>query len=75
MTGRTIPEDVAMPVDPQRAQAVFLEAVEAADPAAQAAVLDRACGGDPELRRRVEALLRAHRDPASILDRPAVAPA
>jgi serine/threonine protein kinase/WD40 repeat protein len=61
-----------MSVDANRVQAVFLAAVEAADPTQEAAILDRECACDPELRRRVEALLRAHRDPASILDRPAV---
>jgi WD40 repeat protein len=63
-----------MPVDAKRVQAAFLAAVEAADPAQEAAILDRECAADPELRRRVEALLQAHRDPASILDRPAVPP-
>jgi serine/threonine protein kinase/WD40 repeat protein len=62
-----------MSVDANRVQTVFLAAVDA-DPAEQAGVLDRECGSDPELRRRVEALLRAHRDPASILERPAVTP-
>jgi serine/threonine protein kinase len=63
-----------MPVDPQRIQAVFLAAVEAGDPAAEAVVLDRECASDLALRRRVEALLLAHRDPASILDRAPLAP-
>jgi serine/threonine protein kinase/WD40 repeat protein len=63
-----------MTVDPNRVQEVFLAALEADDPARQAAVLDRECAADSELRRRVEVLLRANRDPASILDRPAVAP-
>jgi hypothetical protein len=63
-----------VPVDVKRVQAIFLAAVETDDPAQQAAVLDRECATDPELRRRVEALLRAHRDPASVLDRPVVAP-
>jgi serine/threonine protein kinase/lipopolysaccharide biosynthesis regulator YciM len=48
-----------MSVDPRRIQAVFLAAVEQADPAGRAAVLDHECGTDAELRRRVEALLRA----------------
>jgi serine/threonine protein kinase/WD40 repeat protein len=61
-------------VDAKRLQDAFLAAVEADDPAQQAAILDRECAGDPELRRRVEALLQAHRNPASVLDRPAVAP-
>jgi hypothetical protein len=39
-------------------------------PDERAAFLDEACGGDAALRRRVEILLRAHDDPASLLDRP-----
>jgi hypothetical protein len=62
-----------MPIDAERVQAVFAAAVEATDPAQQAAILDRECAADAALRFRVEALLQAHRDPASILDRPAVA--
>ena len=42
-----------MPVDPKRVQAVFLMAVEHRDPADRAAVLDRECATDLELRRRV----------------------
>src|SRR5262249_12433802 len=44
------------------------------DPAVRAAYLDGACGGDPGLRSRVEALLRAHDQPDSLLDHPAVTP-
>jgi serine/threonine protein kinase/tetratricopeptide (TPR) repeat protein len=63
-----------MPVDSKRVQSLFLGAVEHAAPADRAAVLDRGCGYDAELRRRVEALLRAHDEPDSRLDRPLVAP-
>ena len=49
-----------MPIDAKRVQAAFLVAIEVAEPAQQAAVLDRLCDGDAELRRRVEALLAAH---------------
>src|SRR5438045_1471283 len=35
----------------------------------QAAYLTQPCGGDARLRRRVEALLRAHAEPDDILDR------
>jgi WD40 repeat protein len=63
-----------MPVDAKRVQAAFLAVVEATDAAQQAAILDRECAADPELRDRVEALLRAHHAPASILQRPAVEP-
>src|SRR4051812_22978149 len=59
-----------MSLDPRRVQAVFSAALEAPDAAARAAVLDRECAGDAELRREVEALLRAHADPASVLERP-----
>ncbi|MFL5330876.1 MAG: tetratricopeptide repeat protein [Gemmataceae bacterium] len=58
-----------MPIDSKRVQAVFLAAVEQAD---RAAILDRECGDDLELRRRVEALLKANDEPASYLDEPAV---
>jgi serine/threonine protein kinase len=61
-----------MPADPQRIQSVFLAAVEATDPAARAALLNRECGEDVELRQRVEALLLAHEQSGSFLDRPAV---
>ena len=60
-----------MPLDSNRVQAVFLAAVEAADPDARAAVLDRECGTDAELRQRVEALLKAHDGQGGMLDRPA----
>src|SRR5262249_34336649 len=63
----TQPEDRAMPSDPQRVQAVFVAALE--QPAAdRPALLDRECGADSELRRRVEALLKAHDAPGSRLE-------
>jgi len=43
-----------------RAKSLFLAASELADPTERAAYLDRECGGDAELRARVEALLRAN---------------
>ena len=39
-----------------------------------AASLERACGGWPELRRAVEALLRAHDQSGNVLDQPRVDP-
>src|SRR5688572_13407999 len=63
-----------MAVDAKRVQAVFLAAVEVADAAPRAALLDRECNSNPELRQRVEALLQAHEAPASILERRAVTP-
>jgi serine/threonine protein kinase len=59
-----------MPVDPKLVQAVFLAAVETADSAARAAILQDTCGGDAELRQRVEALLRAHDRSGSSLGQP-----
>jgi serine/threonine protein kinase/pilus assembly protein TadC len=48
-----------MAVDAPRAKSLFLAASDLADPAERAAYLNRECGGDAELRARVEALLRA----------------
>src|SRR5262245_45991028 len=59
-----------MPNDHPRVQAVFLEAAEL-PLSARAALLDCACGTDAELRRRVEALLKAHDAPGSFLMKPA----
>jgi hypothetical protein len=56
--------------DFQRVQSVF-QAVAKLAPAERAAVLERQCGANAELRRCVEALLRAHDDPREL---PAVAP-
>src|SRR3954452_1631299 len=49
-----------MPVDAARSKSLFLAASDLADPAERAAYLERECGGDAELRARVEALLRAN---------------
>src|ERR1700738_3383749 len=51
----------------QRIQEIFLAAIEVADSTERSALLDRECATDPELRQRVETLLRADQDPASIL--------
>src|SRR6516164_3202758 len=50
-----------MPIDFQRVQGVF-QAVAELPTAERAAALERECGDDAELRRRVEALLKAHDD-------------
>src|SRR5262245_43137344 len=63
-----------MSADAQRVQAVFLAAVEITDAAERAAYLEREFSADPDLRQRVEALLRAHEAPASILARPMTPP-
>jgi len=49
-----------MAVDAARVKSLFLAASDLADPAERADYLDRECGGDTELRARVEALLRAN---------------
>ena len=51
-----------------RLMTIFNEALDQPDAAAQAAYLDQACGEDAELRRRVEALLAAHRGAGRFLD-------
>jgi hypothetical protein len=48
-----------MPLNPERVQAVFMQTAGYLDPAARAAILNRECAANLELRRRVEALLRA----------------
>jgi tetratricopeptide (TPR) repeat protein len=50
-----------MPSDFERVQGVF-QAVAELPPAERAAALERECGDDAELRRQVDALLRAHDD-------------
>src|SRR5262245_55497249 len=52
---------------------IFTTARQMTDRAARAAYLDEACAGDPVLQDRVEALLRAHEQPDSLLDSPAAA--
>jgi serine/threonine protein kinase len=62
-----------MPVDPRRAKELFNAALELTVPAERPAFLDRECGDDTALRRRVEELLAAHERPASVLERPLAA--
>jgi serine/threonine protein kinase len=57
-----------MAADSKRVQAVFSAAIEAEDPVQESAILDRECASDAELRQSVEALLRAFRAPATMLD-------
>ncbi len=51
-------------------ETIFVTALEKAVPAERDAYLDAACAGDPELRRRVESLLRAHQQSGDLLDPP-----
>jgi len=50
------------------AKELFLAAVEIQSPAERTAFLERACAGNEQLRRRVQALLKAHERPESTLD-------
>src|SRR4051812_15341553 len=49
-----------MPIDAKRVQSAFLAVIQFTDAAERAAELQRECGGDAELRRRVLALVAAH---------------
>ena len=57
-----------MAVDAARAKSLFLTASDLTDPAERAAYLERECGGDAELRPRVEALLAADGGGAPVLE-------
>ena len=65
---------LTMPLDPQRAQAVFLLALEASGPDERRRRLDAECVGNAELRERVEALLAAHDATRGFGDQPSAAP-
>src|SRR5262245_48050198 len=52
-------------------RSIFLEALDREDPAQRSAFLETACAGDPALRQRVEALLRAHSAAGGFLAKPA----
>ena len=51
---------------------IFLDALEQEDPSARATYLDVVCAGRPALRRRVEELLRLHREDTAFLNVPAM---
>jgi serine/threonine protein kinase/Tfp pilus assembly protein PilF len=61
--------------DSQRVRSVFLAAVERHTPDQWGDFLERACGGEADLRQRVEVLLRAHEQANSVLDVAAAPPA
>ena len=63
-----------MPLDPQRVQAIFLQAASHHDPTGRGAILERECDGDSELRQRIEALLKAHDRFNDFADKPPVGP-
>jgi serine/threonine protein kinase len=58
---------------PKDAKGIFLAAVDIQDPAERVACVERSCGDDQALRRRVEDLLRAHGQPDGPLDKLAAA--
>jgi serine/threonine protein kinase len=66
------PKEAAMSTEPKNVKEVFLAVVEKASGPERAAFLDEVCAGDPGLRQRVEALLKAHDDPRSFLEKPAL---
>ncbi|MGI6415468.1 MAG: protein kinase domain-containing protein [Thermoguttaceae bacterium] len=53
-----------------KANALFLQALEARSPAERTALLDKACGGDSALRTEVEQLLKAHEEAGNFLQKP-----
>lgn len=55
-----------MTVDAKRLQAIFTAAIAMNGLDERSAFIDRACGNDLELRSRVDSLLAAHDDPASL---------
>src|SRR6516225_9331536 len=65
---------MTMNIDPQQVRAIFLTAVENHPPDHWPAYLDKACGSNPDLRRRVEVLLHAHKQDNSLFDTPVAVP-
>jgi eukaryotic-like serine/threonine-protein kinase len=59
-------------INPSQVEAIFFAALGEKTPAERAVYLDRACGDDVALRRRVERLLAAHPLAVDFLGRPAV---
>jgi hypothetical protein len=55
-------------------KAIFCAAIEKESSAQRSAYLDEACRGDKQLRADVEALLKAHYEGKSLLDKPVLGP-
>ena len=55
-------------------KAIFWDALDQSPGADRRGYLDRACGDDPDLRARVEALLGAHDDAGRFLEVPVLTP-
>src|SRR5690348_7106141 len=49
---------------------LFLQALDITDSAERAAFVDRACANEPDLRRQVDQLLKAHEIAGQFLDQP-----
>src|SRR3954464_13712997 len=62
-----------MPVDLQKARALFLHAVGKLPPEQWDGYVGEACCGNIELEQQVGQLLQVHREAGSFLDRPAAA--
>jgi WD40 repeat protein len=56
--------------DPKLVESIFAAALEQTSAPLRAVYLDQACAGDPDLRRRLDALLKAHGDAGSFLEKP-----
>src|SRR4051812_10545330 len=52
-------------------RSIFIEALDIANPSERAAYLERACGNDAALRRRVERLLHTHGQAGGFMNAPA----
>ncbi len=63
---------VVMSAEPTTAKDIFVELVTNVAPENWEEQLAHACHGDDELRNRVRALLRAHAEPGSFLEQPAI---
>src|SRR5439155_2990824 len=59
-----------MAADARRVKELFVAALDLPDAEARRTFLDGACGEDADLRQRLDVLLQAHDDPASVLERP-----
>ena len=55
----------------QDAKEIFFQAAEISEPQQRAEFLDGACENNPQLRKRVNALLQAHDEPGSFMQEPA----
>jgi serine/threonine protein kinase/tetratricopeptide (TPR) repeat protein len=62
-----------MPFEPLLVKQIFLATLEKTVAGEREAYLKESCAGNPELRRRVEALLAAHQEEDGFMERPAFA--